>query len=163
MSKCDIWRFSVKIFIVPCKQWGVGDMNSHVTKDARDELHSKGDPTSKQYQSPGGQRDTGDGMAFSTFPLHLSGLSFIITDSTNVLFGARLGRLMSSLWSLQPSLQYLHSERPFDLSSEDIRFWQLRNVILKARTSHEENPGSNYPINANILDQKTLSMMAEGC
>lgn len=66
-------------------------------RDARNELHSKGDPTSKQCQSPGGQRDMGDGLAFSTFLLHLSGLNFIITDSTNVLFRARLGRLMSSL------------------------------------------------------------------
>lgn len=32
MSKCDMWRFSVKIFIVLRKQQEIGDENSQVTK-----------------------------------------------------------------------------------------------------------------------------------
>lgn len=136
MSKCDMWRFSVKIFIVLCKREEIGDEESQVTKTHAVSFTPKETPAASMAKV------TDEGFSvLGTFPFHRSGLNFIIMDSTNVLFRVQLSRLVNSLWSLQPPLQYLQSKSPFYLSLEDIRLWQLRNVILKARTFHmKRNP-----------------------
>lgn len=135
MSECDMWRFSVKIFIVLCKQQDIGDENSQVCMQWASLWRKPHQWAAPKWRKPG---ENGRFDAVRTFPLHRSGLNFIITDSTNVLFWAQLSRLVKSLWSLQPSLQYLQSKRPFYLSFEDTRLWQLENVILKARTFHRK-------------------------